>query len=71
MPAQKALPLTPEEFESITALIRKQLTHQEMTPRQLVEGIGHIKKEKAWKVIEFLQAEQKIECDGRGLLRLT
>jgi ATP-dependent DNA helicase RecQ len=68
---KKALPLTPEEFESITALIRQQLTQQEMTPRQLVEGIGHIKKEKAWKVIEFLQAEQKIECDGRGLLRLT
>jgi ATP-dependent DNA helicase RecQ len=68
---KKAMPLTTEEFESITALIRQRLTQQEMTPRELVEGISHIKKEKAWKVIEFLQAEQKIECDGRGLLRLT
>jgi hypothetical protein len=29
-----------------------------------------VKKEKAWKVIEFLQAEDQIASDVRGLLRL-
>jgi len=29
-----------------------------------------IKKEKAWKVIEFLQAENKIEMDAGGWVKL-
>jgi hypothetical protein len=29
-----------------------------------------LRKEKAWKVLEFLQAENKIEVDKKGFLKL-
>jgi len=30
----------------------------------------NIKKEKAWKVIEFMQEEDRIAVDDKGLLKL-
>jgi ATP-dependent DNA helicase RecQ len=38
--------------------------------RQLLQQLTGIKKEKAWKVINFLQAENKIELDKTGHIRL-
>jgi hypothetical protein len=35
-----------------------------------LDQLGTIKKEKAWKVIEFLQAENKLEVDKAGWVRL-
>jgi hypothetical protein len=32
--------------------------------------LNGIKKEKAWKVIEFLQAENKMEMDSNGWIRI-
>jgi ATP-dependent DNA helicase RecQ len=36
----------------------------------LLEKLNGVGKEKAWKVIEFLQAENKIEMDRAGLIKL-
>jgi hypothetical protein len=38
--------------------------------KELLTALSGIKKEKAWKVLEFLQAENKIEMDTSGLVRL-
>jgi hypothetical protein len=38
--------------------------------KELLISLNGIKKEKAWKVIDFLQAENKIEMDTTGLVRL-
>ena len=38
--------------------------------KDLLLKLNGIKKEKAWKVIEFLQAENKIEMDKNGWVRL-
>jgi ATP-dependent DNA helicase RecQ len=67
---KKATELSPEEFEKISLIISNQLSQKKLTASELIHQIKTIKKEKAWKVIEFLQAEKKIEADSKGLLRL-
>jgi ATP-dependent DNA helicase RecQ len=46
------------------------LTPQPLPSKELMDQLGAIKKEKAWKVIEFLQAENKLEVDKAGWVRL-
>lgn len=67
---KRSTDLSAEEFEKISALISGQLSQKQLTALELIHEIKTIKKEKAWKVIEFLQAEKKIEADSRGVLRL-
>lgn len=67
---KKATNLSPEEFEKISVLISNQLSQKKLTASELINEIKSFKKEKAWKVIEFLQAEKKIESDDQGLLRM-
>jgi ATP-dependent DNA helicase RecQ len=68
--AKKKSELSAAEFEKISLQIKEQLSRQTLTPNELLQAMGSIRKEKAWKVIEFLQAEKKIEADGKGMLRL-
>jgi ATP-dependent DNA helicase RecQ len=67
---KKATDLSAEEFEKISVIISNQLSQKQLTASELINEIRNIKKEKAWKVIEFLQAENKIEADSKGLLRM-
>lgn len=62
--------LSAEEFDKISSIILEQLSNHELSIQELLEKLPAIKKEKAWKVIEFLQAEKKIEPDSKGLLKL-
>ncbi len=67
---QKKLVLSKEEFSSISTLIKSILEPQPLPSKELIHTLGNIKKEKAWKVIEFLQAENEIEMDKAGWVRL-
>jgi len=67
---RKATDLSAEEFEKISVIISRQLSQKQLTASELINEIKTIKKEKAWRVIEFLQAEKKIEADSKGLLKL-
>jgi ATP-dependent DNA helicase RecQ len=67
---KKATNLSAEEFEKISDMISNHLSQKQLTASELLDEIKTIKKEKAWKVIEFLQAEKKIEADSKGLLKL-
>ena len=67
---RKAVSLSKEEFESIHQSIINTLQQQSMRTKELLAVLNGIKKEKAWKVIDFLQAENKIEMDITGLVRL-
>jgi ATP-dependent DNA helicase RecQ len=66
----KATELSTEEFEKIADLISRQLSEKNLTASELLNEIKSIRKEKAWKVIEFLQSEKKIEVDAKGVLHL-
>jgi ATP-dependent DNA helicase RecQ len=61
--------LGPEEFERISNTIINSINQEAKTSSQLLQSLNAFSKEKAWKVIDFLQAENKIEVDKNGLIR--
>ncbi len=63
--------LTNEEFDNLSIYIRQRLSAQPLAGRQLLEGMPLLKKEKAWKVIEFLQKENELTVDDLGRLKLN
>ncbi|ANE51146.1 RecQ family ATP-dependent DNA helicase [Flavisolibacter tropicus] len=63
----KALPLSKEEFATIHHEIKAALQSGPLLPEQLIQQLG-LKKEKAWQVLEFLQAEHKISINKNGQL---
>jgi ATP-dependent DNA helicase RecQ len=67
---QKATALTKEEFEAIHLRIINILKQEPLHTKLLLEKLSGIKKEKIWKVLEFLQAENKIVLDGGGNVKL-
>ncbi|HET6993661.1 MAG TPA: ATP-dependent DNA helicase RecQ [Chitinophagaceae bacterium] len=68
---KKNVSLTQEEFNNIHNSIVATLQNRSLRAKELLSALGSIKKEKAWKVIEFLQAENKIEMDESGKINLT
>ena len=67
---QKKVHIDEKEFEKISQRIQTVLAPQPLPSKELMDQLGAIKKEKAWKVIEFLQAENKLEVDKAGWVRL-
>ena len=67
---QKKIHINEKEFEKISQLIQNVLAPQPLPSKELIDRLGTVKKEKAWKVIEFLQAENKLEVDNAGWVRL-
>ena len=67
---QKTTALTKEEFETLHHRILNMIKYESLHTKDLLQKLNGIKKEKAWKVIEFLQAENKIEMDAGGWVRL-
>jgi ATP-dependent DNA helicase RecQ len=67
---QKGITLNKEEFETIHHRIVNIVKYEALPVRELLLKLNGVKKEKAWKVIEFLQAEHKIEMNKAGLIRL-
>ena len=67
--ARKQKEFTAEEFAAIASAIRLQLAQKALTAEQLLTGLPAIKKEKAWKVLQFLQAEEQIAVSSEGLLQ--
>ncbi|MFC0774140.1 RecQ family ATP-dependent DNA helicase [Terrimonas alba] len=68
---QKTVELTRQEFDSIHTAILKITPGKVIHIKDLLLQLNDVKKEKAWKVIEFLQAENKIKIDDKGWLRQT
>lgn len=65
----KATELGPKEFTDIHNRIVLAL-QQPADSKLLLQRLNGIKKEKAWQVINFLQAENKLEIDKEGLIWL-
>ena len=62
--------LSKEEFETLHHRIINMVKYESLHTKDLLLKLNGIKKEKAWKVIEFLQAENKIEMDSSGMVQL-
>ena len=67
---QKAVRLTTEEFDKIHSSILSITQKKDLKIKELLQQLSGVRKEKAWKVIDFLQAENKIEMDSSGWIRL-
>lgn len=65
----KATEMSGEEFEKIRMLIEQKLSSGPLHADALLALLAPVKKEKAWKVIDHLQAEQYITTDNRGWVR--
>ena len=63
--------LSKEEFEKIHQLIIDKLQSNSIDATQLIRQLAGINKEKAWKVMHHLQAENKLVVDKNGRLMLN
>lgn len=67
---QKSIILTREEFDTLHHRIMNMVKYESLYTRDLLMKLQGVRKEKAWKVLEFLQAENKITVDARGYVHL-
>jgi ATP-dependent DNA helicase RecQ len=67
---QRSIHLSKEEFDSINSRIVNSMKDQSIHTKELLQQLKGIKKEKAWKVLHHLHAENKIELDKAGWVRL-
>lgn len=57
-----------EEFESIAAAVQQLVKASPQTADMLLEKLQEFNKEKTWKVIRYLEAEQKIKTGRDGYI---
>ena len=65
---QHDLVISTEEFEMIAAKIFEEITLSPLIPKELIKKLPGIKKEKFWKVADYLQAEKKIIISKSGAM---
>jgi len=68
---KKAADLSSEEFEMLSHRIINIVKYESLDSSQLLQKLNGVRKEKAWKVLDFLQEESKIEVDSSGIIRLV
>ncbi len=62
----KTTELSAEEFENMSSVVLSTLSKSALTVDKLLLHLPAIKKEKLWKVIDFLQAEGKLVVNELG-----
>ena len=67
---KKRTPLTEQEFSAIHSRIVEVL-QRPTDSKTLLKQLTGIKKEKAWQVINFLQAENRLAVDLNGVIRIV
>lgn len=66
---RKGNSLTGEEFNKIKDRIYQHIDNVAIPVKDLLLHLQGIKKEKVWKVLEFLQSEKKIAIDEFGIIK--
>ena len=62
--------LTPEEFERMQDKILQKVTPGSIALKDLLNELNGIKKEKFWKVMNYLLAEKKLSVDENGIVKM-
>jgi ATP-dependent DNA helicase RecQ len=65
----KATPLSKEELNTISKRIFTHLDKQQLEMNALLQNMAGVKKEKVWKVLDYLQAEGKISVNEKGSIK--
>lgn len=67
---KKSSHLSKEEFDMLYHRIINLIKDEPLHTKDLLVKLQGIKKEKAWRVLEFLQTENKIDMDAGGRIKL-
>jgi len=67
---KKGNELTPEEFERILSFLIEKISGNGVVVKDLLAKMGSKQKERVWKVIHHLAAEEKVVLSKDGLLRM-
>jgi ATP-dependent DNA helicase RecQ len=67
---RKSLQLTSDEFSAINNRILDSIRSESMQTKELLQRLKGISEVKLWKVINFLQSENKIGLDKGGRLHV-
>jgi ATP-dependent DNA helicase RecQ len=68
---QKALVISKEEFDQITQHIANSVYQKKISINELLSKSKQFKKEKLWKVIDYLQSEKKLSFNNEGNIAVT
>jgi len=68
--AKKQASLSPEAFTALQAHVLQLLKVRPLSINALLQQLSSVDKEKARRVIDYLQAEEKISIDASGQIRL-
>lgn len=68
---EKIIYISVEEFNHISDQIREQSKLKQVSVDQILVSLKGVKKEKIWRVVNYLQAEQKIKTDKEGYISFT
>ena len=63
---EKAINISKEEFETIASGILQLIKNKAVPLKEVQQQLKNVKKEKLWKVIHYLQAENKISVNKEG-----
>jgi ATP-dependent DNA helicase RecQ len=67
---QKAKAIAKQEFDTLHLRIVNIIKDEPIQSQDLILRLNNIKKEKAWQVIEYLQAENIIDMNSEGWIKL-
>lgn len=67
---KKKAPLSAEEFSRIHQQVKTHLASSPLSSNELLKKLTTVKKEKAWQVLEFMQAENEIVLTKDGMISL-
>jgi ATP-dependent DNA helicase RecQ len=59
-----------EEFDAILHRMLNMVKYEAMEPALLFSKMNDVEEEKSWKILEFLQKENKVEFDDLGRIRM-
>ena len=65
---QKAVVVSKIEFENMTAAINELIAAAPVQSNVLLKTLSSFKKNKVWKVLDYLQSENRISISGEGLV---
>lgn len=68
---QKNINLSSEEFTRISEEILRQIDSNNLRVQSLLHLLGTFKKDKIWKVLDYLQSEGKLTVDKDGHVKAT
>jgi len=67
---KKIVELSANEFQQISFAILQHIKIKSYSALDLLKAMNGVKKEKFWKVVQYLQAEKKLQVNSEGLILL-